>query len=117
LPKRHIFQIVTASDKHRQWHFLAVGLVGSVKSDDIRKIHIFRPLTCKAPKYASKHLCFWVKIHIRVKVFILFLALPKKLEQLLHVTIPVLSRLFSFPVPKRQKQLTFVASSRNLIFC
>jgi hypothetical protein len=70
-----------------------------------------------APKYASKHLCFWVKIHIPVKVFILFLALPEELEQLLHVTIPVLSRLFSFLVPKRQKQLMFAASSRNLIFC
>jgi hypothetical protein len=68
-----------------------------------------------AQKYASKHLCFWVKIHIPVKVFILFLALPAKLEQLLHVTIPALPRLFSFPVPKK-RQLIFDASSHNL-FC
>jgi hypothetical protein len=37
LPKWHIFQIVAASDKHRQWHFLAVSFVGSVKCDDIPK--------------------------------------------------------------------------------
>jgi hypothetical protein len=78
---------------------LAVSLVCCVKCDYIPKILVFCTLTCMTPKNAPKHLCFWVKIHIPVKIFIVFFALPEKLEQFIHVPIPLLPCLLSFPVP------------------